>query len=71
MIPVNSSILIYLEIFENLKGNVFLPMIKDYFGGSILQTLLYIKKKKKKKQGTFVNSQFIYFFFYKSLLQET
>ena len=49
MIPVNSSILIYLEIFENLKGNAFLPMIKDYFGGSILQTLLYIKKKKKKK----------------------
>ena len=66
MIPVNSSILIYLEIFENLKGNAFLPMIKDYFSGSILQTLLYIKKKTRNFCKFSIS-----LFFYKSLLQET
>ena len=57
MISVNSSTLIYLQILKNLKENAFLPMIKDYFSGSILQMLLHMKKK----QGTFVNSQFLFF----------
>ena len=49
MISVNSSTLIYLQILKNLKENAFLPMIKDYFSGSILQMLLHMKKKT----GTF------------------